>query len=382
MMKITAAPDSFKGTVTSSEAGLAVISAFLDAAAERWENPPDTSAVVMADGGEGTTEALIAHGGEIVSLGVCGPDPGQRVGGFFGVTSGGEAVVELAAAAALPQSELRDPEKTTTYGVGQLISAALDRSPKKLILALGGSATNDGGCGMAAALGVRFLDASGNGFVPVGGTLERLASIDMSGLDGRIKDIPVEVMCDVTSPLCGEKGAAAVFAPQKGASPEAVRRLDAGLMHLARVWSAAAGYDADEILSLPGGGAAGGCGAGAVIALGASLRPGADVVLDAAGFDGMLSGCDLVVTGEGKFDASSLSGKAVGAVARRCASKGVPCVVLAGQAEPTSADILRKAGITAVFSTQRAVISRDEIRARARDDIYETALNVARLFAV
>ena len=380
-MKLIAAPDSFKGTVSSEDAGRVILSAFALAFEERGLPAPEARSFVMADGGEGTVKALTgACGGRVIGQRCAGPDPGQTVDGFFGLLPDGSAVVELAAAAALTQTALRDPERTTTYGAGQLIEAALDHSPKKLILAIGGSATNDCGCGMAAALGVRFLRSDGSEFVPAGGTLKDVAAVDMSGLDGRIKGLPVEVMCDVRNPLCGRDGAAAVFAPQKGADEEAVKRLDSGLGHIARIWADAAGTGADGILSMPGGGAAGGCGAGAVMFLSASLRSGADVVLDAAGFDAALKGAGLVITGEGRFDGTSLGGKAVGAVAARCRAAGVPCAVLAGAAEPMPYETLREAGITAVFSSQRALRTREELAAAAKGDIYETALNMARLW--
>ena len=380
-MKIIIAPDSFKGTLSSKKAGDLAAEAFRAAAAEKGAEVPEIHKIIMADGGEGTVEALVSGvgGSEIVSLDVRGPDPGQTVKGFYGILPDKTAVVELAAAAALTQTLLRDPEKTTTYGTGQLISDALDGGPKKIILALGGSATNDGGCGAAAALGAVFRDRNGKSFVPTGGTLRDIADIDVSGMDERLGGVKIEVMCDVTNPLCGENGAAAVFAPQKGADPEMVKRLDEGLAHLAEVWSETNGEAAEKIKTMPGGGAAGGCGAGAVMFLNACLRGGADVILDAAGFDRLAENADLVITGEGKFDMTSLGGKAAGAVAGRCRRYGIPCVVLAGAADPIGYGVLKAAGVTAVFSTQRAAVAFEDVAPRAERDMYEAALNLARV---
>ena len=221
----------------------------------------------------------------------------------------------------------RNAERTTTYGVGQLMAAALDAGCKKLVVGLGGSATNDGGCGAAAALGAVFLDKNGTSFVPVGRTLKQVDHIDLRNLHPRLKEVPVIAMCDVDTPLCGPTGAAAVFGPQKGADPAMVARLDAGLQNLADVVRRDTGK---EILDLPGAGAAGGMGGGMAALLGAQMQMGIETVLDTVGFNAMLDGAEMVFTGEGKLDTQSLRGKVVLGVAHRAQKAGVPVVAVVG----------------------------------------------------
>lgn len=313
--------DSFKGTLSSPDICRIARSLHIPG----WH----IDALPVADGGEGTTDCFLdACGGQRIALPVSGPF-GGTIDGFYGLLPDGTAVVECAAAAGLHQAEGRpDPEAATTYGVGQLLAHALDHGAKRLILGLGGSCTNDGGCGAAAALGVRFYDRQGRGFVPTGGTLADIETIDLSGRHPGLRPGVLTVMCDIDNPLYGETGAAYIFAPQKGANDACVQRLDAGLRHLAAVLHAQLGAEVD---TLPGGGAAGGFGAGCAALLCGALRSGITTVLDTVDFDRRAVGCDLVVTGEGSFDAQSLGGKAISGVAGRCQKLRVPAAVLAGR---------------------------------------------------
>lgn len=313
--------DSFKGTLSSPDICRIARSLHIPG----WH----IDALPVADGGEGTTDCFLdACGGQRIALPVSGPF-GGTIDGFYGLLPDGTAVVECAAAAGLHQAEGRpDPEAATTYGVGQLLAHALDHGAKRLILGLGGSCTNDGGCGAAVALGVRFYDRQGRGFVPTGGTLADIEAIDLSGRHPGLRPGVLTVMCDIDNPLYGETGAAYIFAPQKGANDACVQRLDAGLRHLAAVLHAQLGAEVD---TLPCGGAAGGFGAGCAALLCGALRSGITTVLDTVDFDRRAVGCDLVVTGEGSFDAQSLGGKAISGVAGRCQKLRVPAAVLAGR---------------------------------------------------
>lgn len=313
--------DSFKGTLSSPDICRIARSLHIPG----WH----IDALPVADGGEGTTDCFLdACGGQRIALPVSGPF-GGTIDGFYGLLPDGTAVVECAAAAGLHQAEGRpDPEAATTYGVGQLLAHALDHGAKRLILGLGGSCTNDGGCGAAAALGVRFYDRQGRGFVPTGGTLADIEAIDLSGRHPGLRPGVLTVMCDIDNPLYGETGAAYIFAPQKGADDACVQRLDAGLRHFAAVLHAQLGAEVD---TLPGGSAAGGFGAGCAALLCGALRSGITTVLDTVDFDRRAVDCDLVVTGEGSFDAQSLGGKAISGVAGRCQKLRVPAAVLAGR---------------------------------------------------
>jgi len=366
--KYIACPDSFKGTLSSFEAACAVRDGIHNA-------DPDAEVAVLpiADGGEGTVDAL---GAKRMPAVVTGPD-GTATDSFWGLLDDGTAVVEMAAAAGLPQTKLKNPELTTTYGVGELIKSALDYGCRRFILGLGGSATNDAGCGMACALGVRFTDTDGNAFTPVGGTLSKIAHIDMTGIDSRVSESAFTVMCDITNPLYGETGAAYVFAPQKGADADMVLRLDSGLRSFADTVKTDMGTDVSLI---PGSGAAGGMGAGCVAFLGAELKSGIDTVLDVRGFDSMLTPGTVVITGEGKFDSQSIGGKAVSGIASRAKAKGVPVIILCGKAEevPEAYDM----GVTAVFSIHTASRPFDEAMTRNALDMRITAENIARMLRI
>lgn len=373
MAKYVLIPDSFKGTLSSEDICRIASEEIL-----RLEPEAEICAIPVADGGEGTVDAFLAAVGgtraEVPCTGPCG----QEVMGFYGLLPDGTAVVEMAAAAGLPLAgACRDPEKTTTYGVGQLMAHALSRGAKRLVLGLGGSATNDGGCGAAAALGAEFLDAEGRAFVPTGGTLTQIAHIRMKGLRETLAGAEVTVMCDIDNPLCGPAGAAAVFGPQKGADAAMVARMDAGLRHLAETLEKDVGM---EVLTLAGGGSAGGFGAGAAAFFGGQLRMGIDVVLDLTDFDRKCRGASLVITGEGHLDSQSLRGKTVVGVARRARALGVPAAALVGGCE-TALNAVYAEGVSGVFPIHPALCTWPQAAARTEEDLRFTMGNLLRFMA-
>lgn len=373
MAKYVLIPDSFKGTLSSEDICRIASEEIL-----RLQPEAEICAIPVADGGEGTVDAFLAAVGgtraEVPCTGPCG----QEIMGFYGLLPDGTAVVEMAAAAGLPLAgACRDPEKTTTYGVGQLIAHALSRGAKRLVLGLGGSATNDGGCGAAAALGAEFLDAEGRAFVPTGGTLTQIAHIRMEGLRETLAGAEVTVMCDIDNPLCGPAGAAAVFGPQKGADAAMVARMDAGLRHLAEMLEKDVGM---AVLALAGGGSAGGFGAGAAAFFGGQLRMGIDVVLDLTDFDRKCRGASLVITGEGHLDSQSLRGKTVVGVARRARALGVPAAALVGGCE-TALDAVYAEGVSGVFPIHPALCTWPQAAARTEEDLRFTMGNLLRFMA-
>lgn len=373
MAKYVLIPDSFKGTLSSEDICRIASEEIL-----RLEPEAEICAIPVADGGEGTVDAFLAAVGgtraEVPCTGPCG----QEVMGFYGLLPDGTAVVEMAAAAGLPLAgACRDPEKTTTYGVGQLMAHALSRGAKRLVLGLGGSATNDGGCGAAAALGAEFLDVKGRAFVPTGGTLTQIAHIRMEGLRETMAGAEVTVMCDIDNPLCGPAGAAAVFGPQKGADAAMVARMDAGLRHLAEMLEKDVGM---AVLTLAGGGSAGGFGAGAAAFFGGQLRMGIDVVLDLTDFDRKCRGASLVITGEGHLDSQSLRGKTVVGVARRARALGVPAAALVGGCE-TALDAVYAEGVSGVFPIHPALCTWPQAAARTEEDLRFTMGNLLRFMA-
>lgn len=373
MAKYVLIPDSFKGTLSSEDICRIASEEIL-----RLEPEAEICAIPVADGGEGTVDAFLAAVGgtraEVPCTGPCG----QEVMGFYGLLPDGTAVVEMAAAAGLPMAgACRDPEKTTTYGVDQLMAHALSRGAKRLVLGLGGSATNDGGCGAAAALGAEFLDVKGRAFVPTGGTLTQIAHIRMEGLRETMAGAEVTVMCDIDNPLCGPAGAAAVFGPQKGADAAMVARMDAGLRHLAETLEKDVGM---AVLTLAGGGSAGGFGAGAAAFFGGQLRMGIDVVLDLTDFDRKCRGASLVITGEGHLDSQSLRGKTVVGVARRARALGVPAAALVGGCE-TALDAVYAEGVSGVFPIHPALCTWPQAAARTEEDLRFTMGNLLRFMA-
>lgn len=322
-------PDSFKESIGATEAAEAMARGVRAAGAEADVCP-------LADGGEGTVEALVAAtGGRRCEAHVRGPmcDPVEAQWGLLG--DGRTAVIEMAAASGLahvPQGR-RDPTQTTTFGTGQLIAAALDAGARRVITGIGGSATNDGGCGAAQALGVRFFDGHDRLMedAVTGGMLTDIARIDMSASDRRLNGVELIVACDVTNPLTGLNGAAHVYGPQKGASRNQVEQLDAGLLHLAAMIREQIGKDVEHV---PGAGAAGGLGAGLLAFCDAVIRPGIDIVLELVRFDQRVAGCDLCLTGEGRLDGQSLAGKTVIGVARAAKRRNVPTIALVGSLGP------------------------------------------------
>lgn len=370
MKKVILIPDSFKGTMSSSEIcdimRRVILSHFPEA---------EVLSVPVADGGEGSVDSFLqAMGGERVTLRVQGPY-GEDVEAFYGRVPGDVAIIEMAAAAGLPMvGDNKHAEKTTTYGVGQLMAHALENGCTKMVVGLGGSATNDGGCGAAAALGAVFRDADGKAFVPVGETLENIASIDLSGMPERLREIPIVTMCDIDNPLCGPLGAAHVFAPQKGADEAMVERLDKGLLHMAEIVRRDLGVDITE---LHGAGAAGGMGGGMVAFFGGILQMGIETVLDTVGFDSLIKGADLVFSGEGKIDFQSLLGKVVIGVARRTKKAGVPLIAVVGDIGDNIGGAYDE-GVSAIFSINRVAVPYKEARPRAKDDMALTIDNLMR----
>jgi glycerate 2-kinase len=324
-MRVVAAPNPYKGSLSAPEAAAAIRRGVL-----RVWGDAEVPEVPVADGGEGTVEALVAaHGGDLVTVTVEGP-LGEPVQASFGLIEGAHtAVVELASASGLPlvPRGREDPRSASTYGFGQLLEAARNRGVGRIIAGIGGSATNDGGAGMAQALGYRLLDAAGEDLPRGGASLARLTRIDASAVDPAWREIEVSVACDVTNPLYGPQGATAVYGPQKGVTPELVGELDRALARLADVIAEDLGV---RVADLPGAGAAGGTGAGLVAFAGARLLPGAPLVVEAAGLDQALRGSDLLLGGEGRVDSQTVYGKGPIEVARRARLAGVPAVLLAG----------------------------------------------------
>lgn len=367
-------PDSFKGTMSSMD-----VCGLMTEAITRRIPGAHVKCVPVADGGEGTVDAFLAAvGGVKKRLRVTGPRF-EKIESFYGMLSDGRtAVVEMAAAAGLPlMGERLDVCGATTYGVGELIADAVKNGARSIILGLGGSATNDGGCGAAAALGVRFTDADGQAFVPAGGSLGRIASVDASGYTVP-EGVRITAMCDIDNPLFGERGAAYIFGPQKGASPETVPMLDAGLRSLHEAVRCSLGLDC---AGARGAGAAGGMGYGAAVFLGAELKMGIETVLDTVGFDEMAKGADLVFTGEGKLDVQSLSGKVVVGVARRAKKQGAPVVAVVGDVGDGIERVYEE-GVSAVFAINRVAVPYSEAKLRAKADLRATVEDIVRLICI
>lgn len=386
-MRVLVCPDKFKGSLTASQAAEAIAAGFL----EGW---PEAECVLcpLADGGEGTLDVLVkATGGRLVEMEVTGP-LGEKRRAPLGLCGDGKtAVVEMAAASGLQliPPERRDPMNTTTAGTGDLIRGALDLGATRIIVGIGGSGTNDGGTGMASALGARFLDGKGKELPPGGGYLHRLKSIDLSGLDPRLREVEIVVASDVDNPLLGPEGASRVYAPQKGAGPEEVEALERGLARLAEVASAQVPMPCRPAeptpgagpAGLPGAGAAGGLGFGLAVFLGAEIRPGIDVVMEAVGFEELLSAARLVMTGEGRLDAQTARGKTVNGVARRAADRGIPVLALAGELAP-GAEKLHESGVTAMFSTAGGPLSLEDSLRQAHRLLAATSREIAMLIRV
>lgn len=371
MKKVIVIPDSFKGTMSSSE-----VCRTMESAIHEINSAIEVITIPVADGGEGSVEAFLkALRGEKVYCKVTGPFF-EEMEAFYGRLEQDTAVVEMAACSGLPLVEGReDPMLTTTYGVGELMLDAIEKGAKKLIVGLGGSCTNDGGVGAAAALGARFYNTEGETFIPTGGTLKDIVRIDIETCREKLKGIEIITMCDIDNPLYGKQGAAYIFGPQKGADEKMVEVLDNGLRHLQEVIQNSLKID---VSVLKGAGAAGGMGAGMVAFLGSKLQMGIETVLDVVGFEELLEGTDLVFTGEGKIDAQSLSGKVVMGVAKRAKSKGVPVMVLVG-AIGEGIEPIYDEGVTAIFSINRAPIPFEEARYQSVENLYFMMKNVMKV---
>ena len=375
-MRIVIAPDSFKGSASALAAAnamaLGALAVFPQAEVTR---------VPIADGGEGTVEALVtASHGRLEHRTVRGP-LGEPVRAHWGVLGDGRtAVVEMAAASGLTlvPRERRDPRITTTHGTGEIIRAALSEGYSRIVVGIGGSATNDGGAGMARALGIRFLDSGGADLAEGGAALARLARIDLSGADPRLASAEILVACDVDNPLTGPRGASAVYGPQKGATPEMVAQLDAGLDRFARIATIATGRD---VAGVPGAGAAGGLGAGLLFFTPAQLRPGVSIVLESVGFDALVRGADLVITGEGRTDFQTAMGKAPVGVAAAAKAHGVPVVCISGGLGDGADEVLRH-GIDALASMVPGPMTLDECMARTAELLEAGTARACRLVRV
>lgn len=372
-MKIVVAMDSFKGSVTSLQAGDAVAEGL-----RRADPSVDVTVLGLADGGEGTAELVtLAMGGEMHETKVTGP-LGETVSARWGyVAEKNLAIIEMAEAAGLPlvPEHLRDPRKTTTYGVGELMRVALELGCKEMLLCLGGSATNDGALGALTALGAKFYDANNELLGITGADICRVSSADLSGLDSRLQETCIRIACDVTNPLCGELGAAAVFGPQKGADKSAVLELDGGLSRFADAISVAVGRD---LRNVPGSGAAGGMAFGLMSVLSAEPQMGAQLVLSSQNAEAALRGAELAITGEGRCDGQTAAGKGPAAFCRMAKNAGAVSVALCGSigsgADNSSAD--------ALFCIQQGAVSLAEAMepATAARNLAKTAEQVLRLY--
>lgn len=375
MQNFILVPDSFKGTLSAIE-----VCNIMKSSIKNLYKDANIISVPVADGGEGTVDAfLYALGGEKKSVWVSDAFNEQKILAHYAMLKDDIAVIEMAACAGLPLVKNRlEPDKTTTFGVGELIIDAINSGAKKIILGLGGSATNDGGCGMAAALGVKFKDEQDQEFIPTGGTLSQIYKIDMNNIYSKIKDIEFISMCDVDNPLCGKLGASAVFAPQKGADEDMVRLLDEGLAHLAKIIKRDLHI---EVKDIKGAGAAGGLGAGSIAFLQSKLTKGIDVILDTINFDELVSKADIVFTGEGKFDSQSLHGKVVMGVANRSQKYKTPVIVVTGAIGENIQEAYNK-GITAIFSINKEPMEFSKSALKSKENMILTMENILRLLKI
>ena len=375
-VRILIGPQEFKGSLTARQAAEAIA-----AGLRRALPDADLDLAPMADGGPGTVDAILSSTRGHVEKTTVQDPLGRPVEATWGMLGGGPtAVIEMAAASGLVllTPEEHDPRRTSTYGTGQLIRAALDAGCRRLIVGVGGSATNDGGAGMAQALGARLLDAEGHDLPPGGSSLAALARIDVFGLDARLKQCEVTAATDAVNPLCGPSGASLVYGPQKGATPEVAAELDAALRHYADVIRRDLGVD---IASVPGAGAAGGLGGGLVAFLGAHIESGADLVAEAIGLPRRIALASVVFTGEGRLDAQTAYGKSVSVVARLAKDGGRPVIALAGSIEG-DAPALAASGIDAALPIAREAMPEAEMFEQAASLLSDAAERAARLLLV
>ena len=371
-MKFLFASDSFKGTLSSKRTA-----ELLAQAASEIFPGCEYSSIEVADGGEGTTDAVLsAVNGEKIAVSVHGP-LWEEISAYYGKLDDRRAVMEMAAASGLPlvPSEQRDPRKTTSYGTGEMIADALGKGFRDISIAIGGSATNDGGIGCMRALGVRFLDENGQELSGCGADLAEIRSIDVSGLDPRVKECKFTVMCDVTNPLCGEKGATHTFGKQKGGTPEILEELEKGMCNYRDILKNQFGVNMDEV---PGARAAGGLGAALMVFLNGTLKSGIETVLDLVEFDRKLEGVSLVVTGEGSTDWQSVFGKVMQGVGVHCRKAGIPAVAVVGSMGKGAEDIFDY-GIESILTTVNAVMPLDEALGRAEELYLQAARRMFRM---
>ena len=370
-MNIVIAPDSYKECLSALE-----VAAEIEAGFREVLPNAQYRTVPLADGGEGTVAAMVAStGGSLLALDVTGP-LGEPVKACYGLTGDGKtAIIEMAAASglALVAPNLRNPLKTTTFGTGELIKAAMDAGARHLVIGIGGSATNDGGAGMLQALGVKLLNHDDRQIGFGGGSLANLARIDISGMDPRLKQCSIEAACDVNNPLTGPKGASRIFGPQKGATAEMVAQLDANLGHFADIISRDLRVQVD---SVPGAGAAGGMGAALLAFFGAKLRPGIAIVVETVGLEAMIQEADLVITGEGRIDSQSIHGKTPVGVAAVAKRYGKPVIGIAGSLS-NDVDVVHEYGIDAVFSVLSQVGTLEEALTHAAANLRAVSRNIA-----
>ncbi|WP_025562600.1 glycerate kinase [Psychromonas sp. SP041] len=376
-MKIVIAPDSFKESLTAKEVCIAIETGF------KRVFPEATYCLIpVADGGEGTVQSLVdATQGEILNLQVTGPIS-ESVDAFYGLLGDGShtAVIEMAAASGLHHvpEHLRDPKLTSSYGTGELIKAALDHGATKIIIGLGGSATNDGGIGMLSALGVSFLDKNNHSIIANGAGLQHIKSINIDGLDARLANCEILVACDVDNPLCGNHGASHVFGPQKGATPEDIQLLDDALKHYGDCIKQQFNID---VLNQAGAGAAGGMGAALMAFTNATLKPGIDLVLEAVQLNHYMDKTDLVITGEGRIDNQTIYGKTPMGVAKIAKKFDIPVIGIAGSLGKDHQAVYG-CGIDAVFAAVPSAITLQQAFAEAHDNVANVAENIAKIFTL
>lgn len=372
--KVICIPDSFKGTLSSSQIISITKSVF------KKHNPSiDVLGIEVADGGEGTVDAFLSiSGGEKITHEVCGPRF-EKINSFYGILPDHIAVIEMASCAGLPLvKDNLNPLTTTTFGVGELMISAWENGCRKMIIGLGGSSTNDGGCGAAAALGIKFLDIEGKHFIPTGGTLSNIKSIDISMAHPLINETQIITMCDIDNPMFGENGAAYVFGPQKGADIDMVQILDQGLRNLSLCIENDLGKSVSKI---PGSGAAGGMGGGMVAFFKSTLQSGIETILDIAKFDELLKNCDLVITGEGRIDSQTLRGKVPIGVAKRAKKLDIPVLCVVGSIGEGIDDIYNH-GVTSIISINNQPIDFSISKLKSVENLTITMDNLVRLLAI
>jgi len=374
-MKFIVAPDSFKTTASSER-----ISEIISEKIRAYFNDADIISLPLADGGEGSVQFFKDYcGGNLISLSVTDAFFNKKNASYVILEKEKTAIIEMAACAGFSEDHKGlAPMYTTTFGVGEMILDAIEKGCEKITVCLGGSCTNDFGLGMAAALGISFLDENEEEFIPVGATMENVSEIDVSNVSGKLKNVKFTAMCDVENPIYGENGAAYVFARQKGANDEQIELLDKGLIHICKVVKENLGLSVDFI---KGSGAAGGMGGGMVAFLDAKLQSGIDTVLDILDFDNMISDADFIFTGEGRLDMQSLSGKAVGGISKRAKKQNIPVIVICGEYD-NHLEEYYKLGVSAVFSINTKAQNFEESKYKTEENLSSTIENILRTIKI